>query len=78
MSVDKLSMTLETRTTNNESKSINVGYMNPELYGSTDSAVVETFKTNALSFARSLNSLTNNTLMKVTLKSEEDISTAGE
>lgn len=74
----KLSMSLNSRSTNNEEISTNIGYLNTELYGSTDTSVVDTFKANARAFGIAVNSLTNNTLMSIVLKSEEDISTAGE
>lgn len=76
--VSKLSMTLNSRTTNNDEITTNIGYLNAALYGSTDTTVVNTFKTDARAFGIALNGLTNNTLMSIVLKSEEDISTAGE
>lgn len=76
--INKLSMALNSRNTNNEEISTNVGYLNAALYGSTDTTAVDTFKTDARAFGVALNSLTNNTLMSIVLKSEEDISTAGE
>ncbi len=76
--MDKVSMTLETRDANLKSNSTTIGYLNTELYGSSDAAVVSAFKENCRNFARALNGLTNNTLLNIILKSEEKITTGGE
>lgn len=78
ISVGKVSMSLNMRTQNLKSNSVTVGYLNTELYNSSDPAVVSAFKDNCRQLGRNLAGLTNNTLLNIVLKTEEDITTGGE
>jgi len=76
--MNKLSMTLNVRDQNLVPSTITIGYLNQERYDTTDTAAATAFRDDCRSFARALNGLTNNTLLNIILKSEEDITTGGE
>ena len=70
MAYDRVTLKLNQQDPNGESVSTGIGYVNPAIIESTDTAVVAAGKAALRNLATKLNALTNNTLISVSLTTE--------